>query len=228
MGIQAVIVDTAGTTTDYDFIKKVLFSYSAKEMARFIEENQEQVVVSHCIDDVKELAGEPDADLARVVEILLQWIAEDQKATPLKTIQGMIWRQGYRQGDLEGHIYPDALESLKSLKAQGKRIYSFSSSSTEAQELLFQHSQFGDLRNLFHGHFDTHMGQKVEPQAYRNIINTISMWPNLILFVSDRLEELNAAKAAGLKTCQIVRSEGIRQGKHPVIQEFSQLNLESF
>ncbi|WP_417344442.1 acireductone synthase [Ferrimonas sp.] len=228
MGIQAVIVDTAGTTTDYDFIQKVLFSYSANEMAKFIEDNQDHVVVSHCIDDVKELAGEPDADLPRVVEILLEWIAQDKKATPLKTIQGMIWRQGYQKGALEGHIYPDAMEALKSLKQQGTRIYSYSSSSTEAQELLFQHSQFGDLRNMFHGHFDTHVGQKVESQAYRNIINTISMWPNLILFISDSLEELNAAKAAGLKTCQIVRSDSVRQGKHQVIEDFSHLKLSSF
>ncbi|SDI28320.1 acireductone synthase [Ferrimonas sediminum] len=228
MGIQAVIVDTAGTTTDYDFIQTVLFSYSAKEMAKFIETHQDHVVVSHCIDDVKEMAAEPEADLNRVVAILLEWIEQDKKATPLKTLQGMIWRQGYQNGELEGHIFPDAAEGLKSLKQDGRRIYSYSSSSTEAQELLFQHSQFGDLRDLFHGHFDTHVGQKVDPQAYRNIINTISMWPNLILFVSDNLDELNAAKAAGLKTCQVVRSKDTRRGKHHVIDDFSQLELSQF
>ncbi|TKB55062.1 acireductone synthase [Ferrimonas aestuarii] len=228
MGIQAVIVDTAGTTTDYDFIQKVLFSYSAEQMAEFLKENQQKVVVSHCIEDVKELAGEADADLDRVVTILLEWIEQDKKATPLKTLQGLIWRQGYTKGDFEGHVYQDALEGLKSLKEQGKRIYSYSSSSNEAQELLFQHSQFGDLRALFHGHFDTHVGQKVVSQAYRNIINTISMWPNLILFVSDNVEELNAAKDAGLKTCQIVRSDKVRIGKHPVIKDFSELKLSSF
>ena len=57
-------------------------------------------------------AMQPQADVERVVEILLSWIEEDRKATPLKALQGMVWAQGYHAGQLKGHVYPDAVEAL--------------------------------------------------------------------------------------------------------------------
>ncbi len=95
MGIRAIVVDTAGTTTDLNFIEDVLFPYSAKALPAFLEQNQHNVLVDNCICDVQDIALEPDASLARVTEILQQWIKEDRKATPLKTLQGLIWKQGY-------------------------------------------------------------------------------------------------------------------------------------
>lgn len=225
MGIRAIVVDTAGTTTDLNFIEDILFPYSAKVLPAFLEENKNNVLVENCICDVQDIALEPDADLARVTEILLQWIEEDRKATPLKTIQGLIWKQGYANGEFKGHIFPDFIEALDGYKQQGLRVYSFSSGSVDAQKLLFGNSDAGDLTDKFNGHFDTRTGNKRFKQAYCNILNTISLSPKQILFVSDVLEELKAASEAGLNVVQMVRQDSQRTGDFKQISSFAEIEL---
>lgn len=225
MGIRAIVVDTAGTTTDLNFIEDVLFPYSAKALPAFLEENQNNVLVENCICDVQDIALEPDANLARVTEILLQWISEDRKATPLKTIQGLIWKQGYANGEFTGHIFPDFIEALDGYKQKGLRVYSFSSGSVDAQKLLFGNSDAGDLTDKFNGHFDTRTGNKRFKQAYCNILNTISLSPKQILFVSDVLEELKAANEAGMNVAQMVRNDSQRTGDFKQISSFAELDI---
>ncbi|WP_394204212.1 acireductone synthase [Shewanella waksmanii] len=225
MGIRAIVVDTAGTTTDLNFIKETLFPYSANALSEFLVANQSNVLVDNCICDVRDIALEPDASIERVVEILQQWITEDRKATPLKTLQGLIWKQGYAQGEFTGHIYPDFIEAIDSIKGQNVRLYSFSSGSAEAQQLLFSHSDAGDLTPKFDGHFDTRTGNKLFKQAYCNIINTISLAPKQVLFISDVVEELKAAQEAGMRTLQMVRDDNQRTAEHPIIHSFAELSL---
>lgn len=225
MGIRAIVVDTAGTTTDLSFIKDTLFPYSARALPDFLKENEHNVLVENCICDVRDIALEPDASLERVVEILQLWIAEDRKATPLKTLQGLIWKQGYAKGEFTGHIFPDFIQAIDGIKQQNMRIYSFSSGSAEAQKLLFAHSDGGDLTPKFDGHFDTRTGNKLFKQAYSNIINTISLAPKQVLFISDVVEELKAAEAAGMRTIQMVRSDDQRTGSHKQITSFAELKF---
>ncbi|MFT5235044.1 MAG: enolase-phosphatase E1 [Shewanella sp.] len=225
MGIRAIVVDTAGTTTDLNFIKDTLFAYSVKALPDFLKENQSNVLVDNCICDVRDIALEPDADLDRVVEILQQWVEEDRKATPLKTLQGLIWKQGYARGEFTGHIFPDFIEAIERIKQNNMRIYSFSSGSAEAQKLLFSHSDAGDLTPHFDGHFDTRTGNKLFKQAYCNIINTISLSPKQVLFISDVVEELKAAEEAGMRTMQMVRSADQRTGAHKQITSFEELTF---
>ncbi len=226
MGIRAIVVDTAGTTTDLNFIQDVLFPYSAKVLPEFLQQNQDNILVDNCISDVRDIALEPDASLERVTEILQQWVAEDRKATPLKTLQGLIWKQGYANGEFKGHIYPDFIEAIKRFHGQNLRIYSFSSGSVDAQKLLFGHSDGGDLTDLFNGHFDTRTGNKLDKQAYSNILNTVSLTPRQILFVSDVVEELKAAEAAGMMTCQMVRDENQRTGDFKQVSSFDELIID--
>ncbi|GAA4878398.1 acireductone synthase [Ferrimonas pelagia] len=223
MGIKAIIVDTAGTTTDFQFIKEVLFSYSEQAMPAFIANNRNDFAIANLLDDVQELAGKKDLNTDELVDLLVAWIHDDSKATAIKTLQGLIWQQGYLSGDFKGHVYADAVRMLKQWQSSGKRLYSFSSSSADAQELLFRHSDQGDISGLFYGHFDTMLGQKNDVQAYKNILNTISLRPKQVLYLSDELAELNAAREAGLNTYQIVRSDDVRQGSHPTAVDFTQV-----
>ncbi|MFQ6372825.1 acireductone synthase [Shewanella sp. YIC-542] len=226
MGIRAIIVDTAGTTTDLNFIQDVLFPYSVKALPDFLQRHQQNFLVDACISDTRDIALEADADLPRVAEILQGWIKEDRKATPLKTLQGLIWKEGYAQNDFTGHIYPDFIEAIKLYRAQGLRVYSFSSASVDAQKLLFSHSDGGDLTELFNGHFDTRTGGKLDKQAYCNILNTISLTPKQVLFVSDLLGELKAAAAAGMQTCQMVRDSAVTTADFRIAHDFSELPID--
>ena len=160
---------------------------------------------------------------------LLQWIAEDRKATPLKALQGMIWKTGYENGDYQAHMYPDATEYLKKWHDSGLPLYVYSSGSVKAQELFFGYSQDGNLLPLFKGHFDTLMGGKRETQSYLNILAELQkthagLNAKDVLFLSDIKEELDAAKEAGMQTVWLLRDSDIPAGAaHKAVKSFAEI-----
>ncbi|MBA1232600.1 acireductone synthase [Pseudomonas viridiflava] len=216
MPIKAILTDIEGTTSAVSFVFDVLFPFAKKHLPDFVRQNADRPDVAQQLQAVRTDSGEPDADVARVIEILLQWIAEDRKATPLKALQGMVWEQGYNAGQLKGHVYPDAVDALKRWHQAGYRLYVYSSGSIQAQQLIFGCSEAGDLSPLFSGYFDTTSGPKREVQSYRTIAEAIGVEPDEILFLSDIVEELDAAQAAGMATCGLVRAEGVLAGHENV------------
>jgi enolase-phosphatase E1 len=188
-----------------------------------VRKHAEEPEVAALLDDVRQEAGEPRAEVERVVDILLQWIAEDRKVTPLKALQGLVWERGYRSGDLAGHVYADTAPALRRWTDRGARIYIYSSGSVKAQQLLFEHSDAGDLRPLISGYFDTRVGHKRDPASYRAIAERIGLPAESILFLSDVTEELDAAAEAGMKTMQIARDEPVPSGRHPLARDFDEV-----
>jgi enolase-phosphatase E1 len=83
----------------------------------------------------------------------------------------------------------------------------YSSGSIPAQRLFFGHSDAGDLTPLFSGWFDTEIGGKRDPDSYRKIAEAIGITPPDILFLSDVVEELDAAREAGLATVLVDRRD---------------------
>lgn len=224
MPIRAILTDIEGTTSAVSFVFEVLFPYARDHLPGFLREQQAQAAVQEQIAAVRVEAQEPEADLERVIEILLQWIASDRKATSLKALQGMVWEQGYRAGLLKGHVYPDAVQALKDWHAQGLALYVYSSGSIQAQKLIFGCSQAGDLTSLFSGYFDTTSGHKRETSSYQNIAKSIGIAPDQILFLSDVVEELDAARAAGMATIGLAREGGELTG-HTTLQSFAEIQL---
>ena len=228
MPIKAILTDIEGTTSAVSFVFDVLFPYAAQHLPAFIREHAEDPQVAMQLGAVRLDSGEPEADVERVIEILQQWIAEDRKATPLKALQGMIWKQGYEAGELKGHVYPDAVEALKAWHEQGYALYVYSSGSAYAQKLLFGYSDAGDLTPLFSGYFDTQIGHKRDAAAYQRIVEAIGVPASTILFLSDIREELDAAQQAGLKTCCLVRENQSVEGLvHPWVVDFDAIAIDA-
>jgi enolase-phosphatase E1 len=223
--IKAIVTDIEGTTSSIRFVHEVLFPYARENIGEFIHANAEDLnVVSH-LNDVRLEVGQ-DLDLDGVVDQLVQWIDEDKKITPLKALQGMIWEEGYYKGELTGHLYDDAIEYLRKWHDKGIKLYVFSSGSVQAQKLLFGHCDAGDLTPLFSGYYDTRIGNKREADAYRKIVQDIGLAANEILFLSDIVEELDAAKAAGMKTIMLVRDESpATSSSHTQVNNFSEIDL---
>ena len=69
----------------------------------------------------------------------------DRKTTPLKTIQGHIWKEGFARRELQSEVFPDVPECFAVWRKQGRRIAIYSSGSVAAQKLVFEHTPFGDL-----------------------------------------------------------------------------------
>ena len=229
MTIQAILTDIEGTTTSLSFVKDVLFPYAYEHMQSFVVENRTNPAVAKLIDDVRYEVNNPVLSLSGAIEQLKQWIRDDKKITPLKAIQGLMWQQGYANGDFTGHVYPDAVAGLQAWHVQGLQLYVYSSGSVQAQQLLFGYSDAGDLTPLFSGYFDTQVGHKREIGAYQHIAQVIGIAPEHILFLSDIREELDAAQQAGMQTCALVRENQATEGlQHPWVENFAQIDLTKF
>ncbi|MBO2926799.1 acireductone synthase [Metapseudomonas otitidis] len=220
MPIKAILTDIEGTTSAVSFVFDVLFPYAARHLPGFVSEHAAEPVVAEQVEAVRRESGEPEASVERVVAILLEWIAKDRKATPLKALQGMVWEQGYRAGQLKGHVYPDAVEALRRWHIEGYRLYVYSSGSIQAQKLIFGCSEAGDLSPLFSGYFDTTSGPKREAGSYRRIVEAIGLPAEEVLFLSDVVQELDAAREAGLPTIGLAREGGELAG-HPTVASFA-------
>lgn len=223
--IKAIVTDIEGTTSSLSFVKDVLFPYARANLAGYIHRHADEPKVQTLLNDARAEAGS-ELTIEQLITQFIQWIDEDKKVTPLKSLQGLIWEAGYRQGDFKGHIYPDAAEYLKTWKSQGLDLYVYSSGSVYAQKLLFAHTDYGDLTLLFSGYFDTHIGGKKESQSYRNIAEKIAVPAEQLLFLSDIKEELDAAHEAGFNTYWLIRDGEIdSQAAHRQVSEFGQIKL---
>jgi len=227
MPIKAILTDIEGTTSAVSFVYDVLFPFAASRLPDFLREHQAVPTVAAQIEAVRAEAGEPGADLDRVIDILLGWMREDRKVTPLKALQGQVWQKGYESGELKGHVYPDAVAALKQWHAEGYRLYVYSSGSIQAQKLIFGCSEAGDLTGLFSGYFDTTSGGKRDAESYRTIAGEIGLPAAQVLFLSDVAAELDAARDAGMATCGLAR-EGELEGDHPVVSSFDRIDVGAY
>ena len=206
MPVSAILTDIEGTTSSISFVKDVLFPYARRALPGFVREHGDEPEVRRWLDVVATEHGSICSDDV-IVETLQGWIDQDRKHTALKALQGMIWKAGYGKADFTAHVYPDAAEALRRWKADGHALYVYSSGSVPAQKLLFGHSDAGDLTPLFSGWFDTEVGGKREAASYRNIVAALGVPAGEIVFLSDVVEELDAAREAGMATVMLDRRE---------------------
>ncbi len=223
--VDAVLTDIEGTTTSISFVHDTLFPYARSHVKEYLLLHQEEPAVLELIGEVARIAGDEKMDLSQVTDILLSWMREDRKITVLKTLQGMMWKEGYERGDFQGHVYLDAWEGLQRWHERGLSLYVYSSGSEAAQRLLFSHSTYGDMTALFSGYFDTKIGGKRESSSYSRIAEQLGLPPHRILFLSDVIEELDAAATVGMQTCLIAREvEYCGSCPHPIEPNFDRVN----
>jgi enolase-phosphatase E1 len=227
MTIDAIVTDIEGTTSSISFVKDVLFPYARKHLPAFIATRSDDKQVQHWLHEAAKEAGLVAASQQEVIALLQRWIDEDRKATPLKALQGMIWEEGYRSGAFRAHVYADTAPALEKWKRQGVDLYVYSSGSVPSQKLFFAHCEAGDLTPLFSGYFDTETGPKRAAESYRRIATAIGIGAGQILFLSDIVEELDAARAAGMRTTLLARAPAIcpAHGAHPCVGDFSAIEL---
>ncbi len=215
---RAIVTDIEGTTSGLAFVHEVLFPYSRARLAAFVAAHPDEA--APVLDAVRAQAGAPTMDDEACVVLLAQWHDADLKIGPLKTLQGLIWADGYASGDLKGHVYPDAAAGLRRWRARGVELYVYSSGSAAAQKLLFGYSDQGDLSGLFRGHFDTAIGGKQDVAAYRAIAKALGLPAADILFLSDVQAELAAAQEAGFAVILLAREGSPPPCPFPVASSF--------
>jgi enolase-phosphatase E1 len=227
--IRAIVTDIEGTTSSISFVRDVLFPYARKRLPSFVETHGDKGDVQHWLHEAAREAGLVEATRQEIIELLLGWIDQDRKSTALKALQGMIWKEGYEAGDYQAHMYPEVAARLRDWRADGIRLYVYSSGSVPAQKLFFRYSEAGDLTALFGGYFDTETGPKREAESYRRIATAIDEQPRHLLFLSDIVEELDAAREAGFHTGWLIRHphELPESPRHPVYADFDGIHLST-
>ncbi|KAK7573500.1 hypothetical protein V9T40_010691 [Parthenolecanium corni] len=236
-----VLLDIEGTTTSISFVKDVLFPYYRENLNHYVDSHWNELefqsdlalLKDQCALDIAN--NEPgvvpidESNKNSVIQNILWQMNSNRKTPALKNLEGHMYRSGVEANELKGHVYDDVKPALARWKEKGKKLFIYSSGSVEAQKLLFGYSDFGNMLDLFDGHFDTTVGLKVEPSSYENIARTIGCSPSDVLFLTDVVKEAEAASKAG---CRVIIS--IRPGnallteeeklKFDCIQSFSQLS----
>ena len=228
-GVKRVLLDIEGTTTPISFVTETLFPYVRRELRSYLTKRWEETEVQ---DDIEALRNQSindqedpnlnfaqiitsENDKEKIIDSVVTNVEEqmnvDRKITPLKQLQGHMWKFGYQSGELKGVVYDDCVDALKKWQEMGIPVYIYSSGSVAAQKLLFGNSTHGDLLSYIQGHFDTNIGLKVESESYEKIAKDISVSPNEILFVTDSYKELQAATKQNLQL-----RLSIRPGNPPV------------
>ncbi len=220
--IRAILTDIEGTTSSIDFVKDVLFPYAHKRLPAFVTTHADRPDVQHWLHEAAKEAELVSATQQEMIDLLQHWIDLDRKSTALKALQGLIWEEGYAAGEFKAHVYPEVPARLRQWRADGLRLYVYSSGSVPAQQLFFGHSDAGDIAPLFAGFFDTETGPKRFADSYRRIAEAIGEPPGNILFLSDVVEELDAARSAGLRTTLVARAPSLcpADATHPCVSDF--------
>lgn len=201
--VRAIVLDIEGTTSSIEFVKQQLFPFARRHIPDYVRHHA--VEIRDILDEVCRIEGTAPLSSEQLIELLLRWMDEDRKITPLKALQGIVWKQGFESGELRAHVYDDAVRALRLWHAQGLGLYVYSSGSVASQKLLFSHTDHGNLAPLFSGHFDTAIGSKLDAGSYRAITASIALPADAILFLSDHPGEIAAAAAAGMQAILVQR-----------------------
>lgn len=239
--VRAILLDLEGTTTPIDFVYRTLFPYARDHVKDYLARRLSEADVQ---SDLKALREERTADerqnlnppiiddetsntLLETAVAYLHWLmGQDRKSTPLKSLQGKIWEEGYRSGALKSDFFADVPRALERWRQQNRRVCIYSSGSVLAQRLLFAHTALGDLTGLISGYFDTNIGAKREAESYRRIANILQLEPAEMIFVSDVTAELDAARSAEMQTLLAVRPGNTAQPRsdlYPHVTTFDTL-----
>jgi enolase-phosphatase E1 len=243
---RGILLDIEGTTSSVSFVYDVMFPYVRRHLTFEVLTNWMTPEYVAACDAIARDAGHGSLDawlatqqLTRdnalrgsdlVCREVIRLMDADAKATGLKQLQGLIWQSGFESGELKAHVYDDVPPALAAWNAAGKDVRIYSSGSIQAQKLFFGHTVAGDLLAHFRGHYDTTTGPKKEAESYCKIAAAFSLPAAEILFLSDVVAELDAARTAGLATALVVRP-GNATGQastgeaHAQITDVSQMEL---
>ena len=228
-GVRCVLLDIEGTTTHIAFVHEVLFSYARAHVRDYLAKHFHEEVVQKDLNLLREEAaneGVRTNNTDEIVAYINHLIDLDRKSTGLKSLQGKIWHEGYADGTLHAQVFPDVAPAFARWRARGLNVSIFSSGSVLAQQLLFAHTEAGDLTPFISHYFDTGVGKKGEAESYRRIAEAIKLQPPEILFVSDVVAELAAAREAEMKTALSIRPGNQPQDsrdQHPIIHSFDEI-----
>jgi enolase-phosphatase E1 len=228
---RTVVLDLEGTTSAAGFILGDLYDYARPRLAPYLAEHADEPLVIEAREQIIRDAGLGQAATDNeIVATLHKWMATDVKSTPLKTLQGQIWADGFARDEISSHFFDDVIPALRRWHDAGIRFAVFSSGSVASQVPWFRHSPGGDLTTLIVDYFDTvNAGAKKLPASFEVIAAELDSAPEDLVFFTDHPDEVAAALAAGWQVVAFSREGepwfGADFGTAPVVDSFDQIEV---
>jgi enolase-phosphatase E1 len=206
MTARFILLDIEGTTSSIEFVYDVLFPYVRRELRNFLKTHWSESGVQHACELIaKEAGADQDISIENIAAEVFRLMDADIKSTGLKELQGLVSKEGYEAGKLRAHFYPDVPPALQAWTNAGLKCCVYSSGSIAAQRNFYRYANAGDLSKFISANFDTTTGPKREASSYAAIAAALDTAPDDVLFLSDVVAELNAAKAAEMQTMLVIR-----------------------
>ena len=145
---KVLLLDIEGCTTSISFVKDTLFPFVLQHLEQYIstlspeayqelQQALERDLSSHAPDLIQSQSIDT-GDIQAMVQVMVK---NDFKLPSLKSMQGDMWKSGYEQSDLKGHVFADFVPTLHWMQNHGVKVYIYSSGSVQAQKLLFGYSE---------------------------------------------------------------------------------------
>ncbi len=241
LSAKCVLLDIEGTTSSIAFVYEVMFAYVRKHLHSFLVSNWDIEGVQKAIEQMAQDAQVPLSNwvdssigalesLARVEQHVLSLMDADQKSTGLKALQGLLWKNGFDDGSLRAHLFPEVPSAIARWKKSGLDVRIYSSGSIAAQKLFFGHTESGSLLSNFSAHYDTTIGSKKESESYRKIAADIGCPTSEVVFVTDVLAEMDAASQAGMQVIASCRPGNVElpsDVQYQRVYSFDELDIQS-
>lgn len=231
---RGILLDIEGTTSSISFVYDVMYPFVRKNVSQYLADHWDDPAVQKSVAMLAKDLKKESADIwlgqldvnekqTEVVAGVLELMDADVKATGLRQLQGLIWKDGFRSGQMVAHLFDDVADSIDRWHQSGADVRIYSSGSIQTQQLFFSHTVAGNLLDKIGGHYDNTTGPKREAASYFKIAQEFNCEPSEILFISDIVAELEAAKEANLQTAL-----SARPGNKPVDPDHGFAVINSF
>jgi enolase-phosphatase E1 len=203
---EVIVLDIEGTTSAAGFILGDLYDYARPRLDEVLGRDDDTVRAARA-DAIAETGLSADATDGEIADALRRLMATDVKSTPLKTLQGILWAEGFAAGEITSQFFDDVPPKLHAWADAGIRLVSYSSGSIASQVPWYRHAPQGDLTPLIEDWFDTvNAGPKKDAASYRTIAASVGVAPERLLFLTDHPDEVAAALAAGWNVVALDRA----------------------
>lgn len=203
---DVVVLDIEGTTSAAGFILGDLYDYARPRLEGVLTRDDDAVRAARAAA-IAETGLASTATDAEIAAALRELMASDVKSTPLKTLQGILWAEGFAAGDIHSQFFDDVPPRLRAWREAGLRLAVYSSGSVASQVPWYRHAPQGDLTPLIEAWFDTvSAGPKKDAASYDRIAEALGAPAGRILFLTDHPDEVTAARAAGWQTVALDRA----------------------
>jgi enolase-phosphatase E1 len=95
--VRAILMDLEGAAVPMTFMTETLTPLASKQLGGYIAQHASDPEVEDALEEAGRLMGGFSLKLEEAEALLLRWMKQGRRATPLKIIQGLIWSRRHRR-----------------------------------------------------------------------------------------------------------------------------------